>query len=207
MEKQAPSRGETAEAILGAADELFGERGLDAVSVRDVAERAGVNKPLVFYYFASKERLFEAVLARYYEAHQAALEGAFSSEAPLSERLHALVDAYFDFIGGHQRYPKLVQALVVGSPDFHPFIQRNLEPMLRFIERALEGLAPEAGHLAARHFFLDMSAAVINTFTYAPVLAPMWGGDPLSEAGLAERRRHLHWLAEALITALQRATC
>lgn len=204
MELQPSPRGETASLILQAADELFGEKGLDAVSVRDVAERAGVNKALVFYYFASKEQLFEAVLERYYEAHRAALEESFRSDAPIAERLHALVDAYLDFIDTHRRYPRLVQSLVVGSPDFHPFIQRNLEPMLRFTEAALAGIAPETGPLAARHFFLDISAAVINTFTYAPVLAPTWHGDPLAADALAERRKHLHWLADVLITALMK---
>lgn len=206
-QKMQPSpRGETATLILQAADELFGEQGLEGVSVRDVAERAGVNKALVFYYFASKEKLFEAVLERYYQAHRAALESAFSTDAPLSQKLHSLVDAYLDFIEQHRRYPSLVQSLVVGSPAFHPFIQRNLEPMFRFTEAALVGLSPEKGHLAARHFFLDISAAVINTFTYAPVLAPMWGGDPLAPAALAERRQHLHWLADALLAGLTART-
>jgi len=195
-------RGETASQILEAADELFGEQGLDGVSVRDVAVRAGVNKALVFYYFGSKERLFEAVLERYYQAHRAALEASFRSDVPFAERLHAVVDAYLDFIDQHRRYPRLVQSLVVGTPAFHPFIQRNLEPMFRFTEAALAGVAPEKGPLAARHFFLDISAAVINTFTYAPVLAPMWGGDPLAPDALAERRQHLHWLADALIAQL-----
>jgi hypothetical protein len=95
-----------------------------------------------------------------------------------------------------------VQSLVVGTPAFHPFIQRNLEPMLRFTEAAMAGVAPQQGPLAARHFFLDVSAAVINTFTYAPVLAPMWGGDPLAPDALEERRQHLHWLADALVAGL-----
>lgn len=202
MEQQVIPRKVTANLILEAADELFGECGLHGVSMRDIAEHAGVNKALVFYHFASKERLFEAVLERYYEAHRAALEHAFQNDAPLVERLHSLVDAYFDFIDTHRRYPKLVQSLVVGSPDFHPFIQRNLEPMLRFTEAALAEVAPGEGYLAARHFFLDISAVVINTFTYAPVLAPLWGGDPLRSESLAERRCHLHWLVNVLFTAL-----
>ncbi len=199
-------RGETATQILEAADELFGDRGLDGVSVADIAARAGVNKALVFYYFASKERLFEAVLARYYEAHREALEASFRSEAPLEERLHALVDAYLDFIERHRRYPRLVQAMVVGDPAFHPFIQKNLEPMLRFTEAALADVAPASGPLAARHFFLDLSGAVINTFTYASVLAPIWGRDPLAPAALAERRAHLHFLVDALFAALERSS-
>ena len=46
------------EKIFRAAEELFIERGHDGVSVNDIAEKAGVAKALVFYYFESKKNLF-----------------------------------------------------------------------------------------------------------------------------------------------------
>ena len=80
QKRKAPERDlTTRERILEAGEALFCSVGYDGVCVRDVAERAGVPKALVFYYFESKEGLFEAVLARYYELHRAALESAMSS--------------------------------------------------------------------------------------------------------------------------------
>ena len=200
-----PQLKERAEEILNAADALFGELGYDGVSVRDIAERAGVKKAAVFYYFDGKEALLEQVLERYYAAHHASLAQAFEAEGPLRERVHGAIDAYLDFIDTHRSYPRLVQGLVVGRPEFHHHIQKNLEPLFRWTEAALAEVAPVDGPLAARQFFLTLSGAVINTFTYAPVLEPMWGGDPLSAEAIAERRAHLRWLIDALMDSLTQA--
>ena len=49
--------------MLSAAQELFTERGFERTTVRDIADRAGVNQALLFRYFGNKEDLFQAVLA------------------------------------------------------------------------------------------------------------------------------------------------
>lgn len=51
---------ETRARIINAAIELFGERGYQAASTREIARRAGVNAPLLNYYFESKEGLYRA---------------------------------------------------------------------------------------------------------------------------------------------------
>jgi AcrR family transcriptional regulator len=53
----------TKAALLRAAQELFTERGYERTTVRDIADRAGVNQALLFRYFGTKEELFHVVLA------------------------------------------------------------------------------------------------------------------------------------------------
>ena len=53
--------------ILDAALAEFAEHGLGGARMDRIAERAGVNKRLIYYYFESKESLFLAVLERAYE--------------------------------------------------------------------------------------------------------------------------------------------
>ncbi len=50
--------------ILDAAEQLFAERGFDAVGLRGITQRAGVNLAAVNYHFGSKQQLLHAVLAR-----------------------------------------------------------------------------------------------------------------------------------------------
>jgi AcrR family transcriptional regulator len=192
----------TKERILAAADELLVGAGYDGLSMRDVAARAGVNKASVFYHFNSKAELIERVLDRYYKTHLAALEGAFDGGGTLHERMHRLVDAYLDFIEENQRYARLIQQHVAGGQADSSLVQRNLEPLYTWVERALSEVAPATGPLAARHIFVTFSGIVINYFTYAPVLGSVWGSDPLSPAGLAERREHVHWIVGALLDRL-----
>src|SRR6056297_1114628 len=56
---------ETRERILDAAEFLFGERGFESVSLRDITGRAGANVAAVNYHFGSKEKLVDAVVVRH----------------------------------------------------------------------------------------------------------------------------------------------
>src|SRR5258706_4783784 len=87
--------------IMAAATEEFSKRGFHGARVDHIARRAGVNKQLLFYYYHSKQGLFQAVVA------QAAteLEGALGALArapgrPL-ERLRVMLAALFDFLALH----------------------------------------------------------------------------------------------------------
>lgn len=193
----------TAERIRAAADELFCRVGYDAVSVRDVAERAGVNKALVFYHFKSKADLFEHVVERYYDAHRRALADAFGAEGDARDRIHRMLDAYLDFMAENVRYAVLVQQQI-SNPETHPLVEKNLAPLYRWIEHALSEVAPHEGPSGARQLFVTFSGLVINYFTYAPLLARIWQRDPLGGAMLDERRRHAHWLVDLVIDDLER---
>ncbi|GAA1952168.1 TetR/AcrR family transcriptional regulator [Nocardioides panacihumi] len=57
-------RADREEQIVLAATAVFGSQGFAATSVADVAERAGISKPLIYNYFGSKEGLFTACLHR-----------------------------------------------------------------------------------------------------------------------------------------------
>ena len=64
-QKKTRANGETTRAkILDAAEGLFGNRGFDAVSLRDITDKAEVTLALASYHFKTKEKLFEDVVAR-----------------------------------------------------------------------------------------------------------------------------------------------
>ena len=92
------ARGEETRArIIAVALRLFGDRGFDGVSTREIAEEAGVNPPALQYYFDSKEGLYcacaEHVAGRLLEATEpmiARAERLLADDAPAT----ALVEAY-----------------------------------------------------------------------------------------------------------------
>lgn len=76
--------------ILDAAASLFSARGVDAVSIREIAEVAGISKATVFHYFDSKEALYQAVVRRSCEGIGAYVEQLVEREDGSS--LAALAD-------------------------------------------------------------------------------------------------------------------
>lgn len=200
-----PTRNERAQALLDAAEAMLEQGGVEALSARAVAERAGVNKGLVFYYWGSTTGLFEQVLERYYERHKAALAAAFAVEGTLRERVHHVVDAYLDFMEEHGTYARIVQQQVASGGAHLPIVRKHLGEVLEMTTRMLAEVMPARGPLSPPHFHVSISAVVINYFTYGPVLAHAFpSGDPLGADALAERRAHVHWVVDAWLDGLER---
>jgi len=192
---------------LAAAESILVEEGMGGLSARAVAERAGANKALVFYYFGSTEALFEQVLERYYENNKRLLAQAFERGGAVRERLRAVIDALFDFMIEHRAYARIVQQQLVNGGPHVALVRRHLRETVDIIGGMLSEVGPTVGHLSALHIHLSVSAMVTQYFTSAPVLgAEYWGRDPMGDEALTERRAHVHWAIGAWIDALERAT-
>jgi AcrR family transcriptional regulator len=85
---------DTRELILGAAERLYAERGLDGVSLREITEAAGQrNNAAVHYHFGGRDGLVQALFDRRYaqlESRRAAMLSELDAEGR-SDDLHALV--------------------------------------------------------------------------------------------------------------------
>lgn len=191
-----------ANAILEAAEELLAERGYDGVSMRDIAMQAGYTKALIFYYFRSKEELLTAVLDRYFKGYAETVRTAFASaEGTQRERIHFMMNAYFNYIFENRLYPRLVQHELVRG-DGLGTMKQHFVMLGEAVMSALGNLTPSHGALAGRQFFVSIFSLIINYFTYAPVLAELWGEDPLSAAAREERRQHVLWVVDAMLDGL-----
>lgn len=85
----------TKDRILGAAEELFAERGFDGASLRRVTAAAGVNLAAVNYHFGSKEKLVEHVLRRRLDVLNARrLDALVRIEGQAGTTLEQVLDAY-----------------------------------------------------------------------------------------------------------------
>ncbi len=84
--------------LLDAAQDVFVAQGYHAALMDDIAERAGVSKPVLYQHFPGKLDLYVALL----DAHVADLvqrvRAALDSTTDNRERVHTTVAAYFDFV-------------------------------------------------------------------------------------------------------------
>jgi AcrR family transcriptional regulator len=81
--------------MLDAAVQTFGQRGYRAASMDEIAELAGVSKPLVYLYLSSKEELFTACIRRESEALITAVQAGAEPGLPADRQLWAGLGAFF----------------------------------------------------------------------------------------------------------------
>jgi AcrR family transcriptional regulator len=84
--------------LLGAAEEVFVAQGYHAAAMDDIAERAGVSKPVLYQHFPGKLELYLALLDRHCDKLVAAVRGALDSTTDNKQRVAATIAAYFDYV-------------------------------------------------------------------------------------------------------------
>ena len=87
-------------ALLRAAQEVFVAQGYHAAAMDDIAERAGVSKPVLYQHFPSKLELYLALLDHHIESLVGRVREALASTTDNRLRVAASVGAYFDFVDG-----------------------------------------------------------------------------------------------------------
>lgn len=88
--------------ILDAAVGVFSRRGYHPASVDEIAEAAGISKPMVYAYLGTKEELFTACLHREGARLLEALAEAVSQNLSPDEQLRRGLHAFFGFVAAHR---------------------------------------------------------------------------------------------------------
>src|SRR5881396_701464 len=76
---------------------LFAERGYDATSVEEIADRAGVSKPIVYEHFGGKEGLYAVIVDREMELVITSVSEAIADGTP-RERVAAATLAFLTYV-------------------------------------------------------------------------------------------------------------
>ena len=102
----APSAGELA--ILDAAARLFSELGYDGVSMRRIAETAGVSKANIYHHFTSKEALYFAIMRRSAAELTRLIENLAEGKGSFDRRLRAFAGAHLEHLFDNAARVRLV---------------------------------------------------------------------------------------------------
>lgn len=84
--------------LLAAALEVFTVAGYHSAAMDEIADRAGVSKPVLYQHFPSKLDLYLAVLDTHIDSLVFAIQRAIQSTPDNAKRVQATIGAYFDFI-------------------------------------------------------------------------------------------------------------
>ncbi|NKQ51359.1 TetR/AcrR family transcriptional regulator [Amycolatopsis sp. K13G38] len=165
-------RGQRIQKILTTAAELFGERGYDAVSLEDVADRLDVTKGSLYYYFASKEELVTAAIETLGNDWTDRLERlASETGGPPAQRLRTLIHEHVTI--AVRDYPEALRLFLV--PTKWPEPQRERIKSLRLRHNEVFRVVLEEG-VGTGEFVVTSIDTVLQCMHAAMAQAPAWCG-------------------------------
>ena len=144
MASDVKPEGQHRERLMKAALTLFTQRGYSATTVREIVEAAGVTKPVLYYYFGSKEGLFLELMRTHFGRLEAVVDVYRKGEGSIRKRLTAMLDKGFAYVRQDLDFIRLMHAVYYGPSgeapyfDFDAYHQRYHDLIARFMEEGIE---------------------------------------------------------------------
>lgn len=181
-------------AILKAALAEFAQEGLAGARVDAIAEAAGVNKALLYYYFGSKERLYLAVLEDQFREFNARAVAILTAPGSARAALLRYVNLHFDTAAARLRFAPLHQQLLMagGKPVAALVRQYGLprsQALGRLLERGMR--AGEFRRANIRHTAVSIVALIVFYFSVSPMVRLLGHADAYSAADLRHRKQQV----------------
>lgn len=194
------------ERILHAAMEVFVEKGRHGARMQEIADRAGVNKAMLHYYFRSKENLYATIFRRVLRRQARQFRLSIDRSADMETILRHFIDGFIDLLKHNPHLPMfIVRELSEGGETVSRVVGEMIEAeefafprtMLHLIEeRRDRGEIENVGD--AVQFVITLMGGCIYFFIAEPllgVLFPMNGTD--RDAFIEARKeavfRHLYY--------------
>lgn len=186
----------TRDKIMVAAWESFAEKGYDGVRMQEIADRAGVNKAMIFYYYNSKEALFEGIFKEVFGQVFQAFQGIIAEEEiEPGELIAKMVHAHLQMLSTHPHLPKLmIREVNSGNPYAQKVLKETLAQIAlknssnlivlfqRYIKenkiRAVDPIQTLWNIIAMNLFY----------FIARPILQEIWTKDIKNEKSIFEKR-------------------
>jgi AcrR family transcriptional regulator len=120
--------------LLAAAQDVFAANGYHAAAMDEIAERAGVSKPVLYQHFPGKLELYLALLEIHVDELIMRVTDAMESTTDNKKRVQNAVSAYFDFVDGEsQAYRLVFESDLRGEPAVQDAVERATEASVRAI--------------------------------------------------------------------------
>jgi TetR/AcrR family transcriptional regulator len=203
---------ETRSRILDAATREFSANGLAGARTERIAEGAGVNKALLYYYFSSKDALYVAALDSVADQIASRSIPVLSLDCSAGERLLRIALNHFDRIYSHSTFQTLLQHEMMrlregGPTQQSPLIEKLFKPMtVGTLALAEEGIrSGELIEVETTQIVHAIYGPNVFYFLTAPMMGMLVAGDPFDAASLAFRRKAaVELLGQALFLDRQR---
>jgi len=158
--------------ILNAAREVFIAKGYDGARMQEIADRAGINKALLHYYFRSKENLFDAVFSEVAMHLFPAMRQLIESDLDLKEKITFFIKLYLSALHENPFIPAFViNTLNTNPQQFLKYITKSgVNPRVLQNQIDKEAALGLVRPIQAEHLVVNIVAMCIFPFVARPII-------------------------------------
>jgi len=174
--------------LLGAAQQVFVSQGYHAAAMDEIADRAGISKPVLYQHFPSKLELYLALLDESVDALIDTVRAALSSTTDNKQRVAATFGAYFGFVAGEGGAYRLVFESDLSN---EPAVRARLDRSVQDCAEMISGVIKEDTHIPDEAAHL-LGVGLVGT---AQVSARYWlgAGGRISQEEAEQLMARLAW--------------
>jgi AcrR family transcriptional regulator len=183
--------------ILAAARDEFAEFGLGGARMDRIAERAALNKRLIYYYFEDKETLFQAVLEQSYRDIRAAEQQLNLLEVKPPDALRRLVEFTWNYYLEHPEFLTLLNSANLHKARHLQESRRARElnsPLIEMLAGILERGRRDGsfrGGVDPMQLYISIAGLSYFYLSNNHTLSAIFGRDLLSAKARQERLTHM----------------
>ncbi len=156
----------TEERIIKAATQVFVEKGKAGARMQEIADKAGINKALLHYYFKSKDKLFESIFMEKVKESFPKIISLINSDSNILEKIDLIIDSYIELLLANPELPAFIIAEInrTENPikDFVNANALNISPILAILQEAID--AGEIINIPPEHLMLNIISVCVFPF-------------------------------------------
>lgn len=187
--------------LIKTARELFLEKGFEGLKMQELANRAGMNKGLLHYYFKTKHALFEAIFAEALQNLFGGIVEELTSDHTIEQKMHSIVNLYFDRLTANPGLPVFVLSEIHRNPMLNGLINiADVAPIL------MGAISSQIEHPKEREAFLNLVLSIVSLcvfpFAARPLLSQLLSDKLKFNDFIEQRRNYVKKIATHLIEEL-----
>jgi TetR/AcrR family transcriptional regulator len=170
---QQPTADSTEQKIFDAAHEVFLQKGMDGAKMQEIADRAGINKALLHYYYRSKEKLYESVARAILGKAVPVVRQIIENEQPLEDKIRRFIDFYIGLISRNTFIPLFIVTEINKHPErfFDTILPKDLPRPTRFFQQVeAEIAAGRIRPIKPQHLIANIVSMCVFPFLGKPLL-------------------------------------
>lgn len=168
--------------ILQAAEREFLEKGYSGAKTTSIAQAAGVTHAMLHYYFRTKDKLFEKIVADKMDKLKRVMFGVLGNpDLPLRERIKQGVEQHFDFIAENPHLPRFIFNELHEHPERIDQVKNSIASIaakaITTLQNEIDRKAAsgECRPVDARMLMLDIASLNLFPFIAAPLISSSFG--------------------------------